>query len=746
MTQRLILLFTLVLLSLCVIHSCKDLNKNTEEKKTEPTLINEYLGSSSCASCHSQEHKDWLFSDHNKAMQTVSDSSVLGDFSGIKFSSDGVQSHFSKQEQYYIINTEGADGTNRDFQVKYVFGYFPLQQYLIESEGGRLQSARQSWNSRDKKWFHQYPGQRINSKDWLHWTGNSQNWNTMCASCHSTNFKKNYDFESDTYASTFSEINVACESCHGAGGQHLAYIESEDYKQGKRITNSGLQYAKDKNNRLQLNTCAPCHARKTDIGAEAAGSSELLDHLIPELISNEHYFADGQINDEDYEYGSFAQSKMFHNKVKCSDCHNPHSGKLKKEGNNLCLSCHETKYDTETHHFHKGSGESTQCINCHMPQKTYMGNDHRRDHSFRIPRPDQSLVYKTPNTCNTCHSKQSAKWASEAITKWYGPKRAYHFSDDLLPGSLLNEKSKIHLIKLAGDTSQPEIARATAIQYLSKVQDQESGDALLKYSRDEKALIRYHAFRGLENFPVEVWAHAASHGLKDKVLAVRIATADLYHLAGELHVPSSAKNAYTAANAENKAYLRYQRDFSLGNVMMADYHLQEADNKNAIVHYLRGLKKDSLMNYARLNLASAYNGLKLNNEALSTLKQAEVIDPINMNIQHNLALLYYEAGDFASSLTHFKKAVSSPSADPDVYYNYGLLLQQTGNKTQAETVFLQGHSLYPGSIKLNYVLCSFYLKEGNANKAKTYGSFLYQLDPENKAYIQLYHRLGLIKA
>jgi len=734
-----------LVLALCLIHSCTDPKKTEEEKTPEPKLVNEYLGASSCASCHSKEYQDWQHSDHYLAMQTVSDSSVLGDFNGTRFSSDGVQSLLSKHGEKYTINTEGPDGTNLDFEVKYIFGYFPLQQYLIEFEGGRLQSARQSWNSRDKKWFHQNAGQKIHPKDWLHWTGNGQNWNTMCASCHSTNFKKNYDFGTDTYASTFSEINVACESCHGAGGQHLAYVQSEDYKQGKRSAHSGLYYGKEKNNRLQLNTCAPCHARKTDIGTDAAGSSELLDHLIPELISNAHYFADGQIKDEDYEYGSFAQSKMFHNKVQCSDCHNPHSGKLKKEGNNLCLSCHESKYNTESHHFHKGSGESTQCINCHMPQKTYMGNDLRRDHSFRIPRPDQSLVYKTPNTCNTCHSKQSATWAAEAIKKWYGTKRNYHFSDDLLPGSLLNNQSKVHLQKLAGDTSQPEMARATAVYYLSNIQDQEIAETLLALSRDEKPLVRYHAFRAFENYPAELWVHAASHGLKDPVRAVRIATADLYHLVGEQQVPASAKNAYASANAENKMYLRYQRDFALGNVMMADFHLQEGDYKNAIMHYLRGLKKDSLMNYARLNLSTAYNSLKLNNEALSTLKQAELIDPKNTDVQHNLALLYYEAEDLASSLMHFKKALRTGHVSPDVYYNYGLLLQQTGDKPQAETIFLRGHTLYPGSVKLNFVLCSFYLKEGNVNKAKTYGRVLYQLDPENKAYIQLYHRLGLIK-
>ncbi len=732
-------------LLVCLANSCTEAEVPQTEKTSESSSEGKYLGSGNCATCHKKEYEEWLQSDHYLAMQNVSDSSVLGDFRNVQFASDGIKSRFSKQGKQFLIHTQGPDGSNRDFEVSYVFGYFPLQQYLIALPGGRFQATRQSWNSRDKKWFHQYPGQTIPPSDWLHWTGNSQNWNTMCASCHSTNYKKNYNFETDSYASTFSEINVACESCHGSGEKHLSYVQSEAYKNREPLAQAGLLYGKDKHNQRQLNSCAPCHARKSDISESAVSGSELLDRLIPELISNEHYFADGQIKDEDYEYGSFAQSKMFHKGIKCSDCHNPHSGRLKKQGNAMCLSCHESKYDSESHHFHQGAGESTKCINCHMPEKTYMGNDHRRDHSFRIPRPDQSMVYSTPNTCNACHNKQTAKWAAEAIVKWYGPKRDYHFSDDLLPGSLLNADSKSHLLKLAGDTSQAEIARASALYYLSNLQDEETAEVLLQHSRDEKPLVRYHAFRALENFPTVLWAHAATHGLSDQVRAVRIAAADLYHLAGEQLVPAVAKNAYAAANAENKAYLQYQRDFAIGNVMMGDYHLQETDYKGAIVHYLRGLKKDSLMNYARLNLSAAYNGLKLNNDALNTLKQAEKIDPNNTDVQHNLALLYYESGEPESSLVHFKKALATGKAGPDVYYNYGLLLQQSGSAAEAEHILLKGYTSFPVSGKLNYALSYLYLKNHNLSQARKYAYYLFKTEPNNTAYQALFKQLGLVK-
>ena len=417
---------------LCIlIEGCNLSNHPDTPESTE----NKYVGSSSCKSCHQEAYADWKLSDHYRAMQPAIDSSVLGDFNNTSYTADGVTNTFFKKEGRFYITTQGHDGLNHDYEVLYTFGFFPLQQYLIAFPGGRMQSARVSWDARDKKWFHQYAGQKVHYDDWLHWTGNSQNWNTMCASCHSTDLQKNYDFTTDTYNTTWKEINVSCESCHGPGSSHIEYVNSKQYQRGDRIKNSQLWYARDTIPQLQLNTCAACHARKSDVAADILHTDEILDDLIPQVINDEMYFADGQIKEEDYEYGSFAQSKMFHNNVRCTNCHNPHSGKLRLTGNNLCLQCHKPEYNTETHHFHKIDTEGAQCINCHMVSRTYMGIDHRRDHSFRVPRPDQSVKYGTPNACTNCHKDETTAWAAETVKKWYGPERKYHFSDDLVPGA-----------------------------------------------------------------------------------------------------------------------------------------------------------------------------------------------------------------------------------------------------------------------------------------------------------------------
>jgi len=726
-----------------VIGGCSTTTDQKQPASKATTQPNEYTGSAACQSCHQKEFNDWSVSDHYRAMQHAADSTVLGNFNNITYAADGVTSRFFRRDGKFFINTQGDDGRNHDYEVLYTFGFYPLQQYLVAFPGGRMQATRLSWDARDGRWFHQYPDQQIHHRDWLHWTGNAQNWNTMCASCHSTNLQKNYQVTSDTYATTWKDINVGCESCHGAGSKHIDFVESEDYKNGLAMKNAGLGYGIDPDPQLQINTCAPCHARKSDIAQTMLGTSEIMDDLIPQIISHEFYYADGQIREEDYEYGSFTQSKMFANQVRCSNCHNPHSGKLILQGNALCMSCHEPKYDTEAHHFHQVNTEASQCINCHMPTKTYMGNDVRRDHSFRIPRPDQSIVFETPNTCTGCHNKKSNTWAAETIKKWYGPNRAYHFSDDLLPGSQMNNKSEQHLLKLMADTLQPEIARATAVYYLAGIQSSESVKGLLSALHDDKPLVRYHALRGLKNFNPDWWIGEAISALSDKVRAVRIAAADLYHGLPPEAIPQKAQSAFQAANAENRKYLNYQTDFAVGNVMLADYQLQENDHLGAIANYIRGLKKDSLMNYARLNLSATYNMVGKNKDALKALTEAAAIDPGNPRIFYNLGLLQYELGDAEEAAKNFQKAINKGSVEVGVFYNYGLLLQQQGKNKEAEKILLNGYSINANALNINFALAVFYINQKQVGKARLYAENLQRLDPNNPDYVGLFKMVGL---
>jgi tetratricopeptide (TPR) repeat protein len=706
---------------------------------------NAYVGDQSCKSCHTTEHHQWKQSDHYMSMLPANDTTVKGDFNNVTFTADGVTSKFYKKGSKFIINTEGDDGKNHDFEVKYIFGYKPLQQYLVHFPGGRMQVPRLSWDVNKKKWFNQYAGQKVPSHDWLHWTGNSQNWNTMCASCHSTNLHKNYDTKTDTYKTSYSIINVSCESCHGAGEKHLGYVKSDDYKSGDKTTGSFLKLGKKSGQLEQINTCAPCHARASEISPRHIDSKEIMDNYIPQIPDTENFYADGQVDDEDYIYTSFLQSKMYDKGVKCSNCHNSHSTKLKHKGNQTCVQCHTpNKYDTPKHTFHPLGSKGASCINCHMPGKLYMGNDLRHDHSFRVPRPDLSVKYGTPNACSNCHTDQSNKTLADAVVKWYGPNRKHHFSDDLIPGSQLDAKSEAHLVRLINTKTTPAIIKATAAFYLGSITTSTSLNTLLTCLNHKDAQVRYRALRSLSNFPSNNWIDNVGPLLSDKVRAVRIGAADLFITIPKDQIPSQYTSTFDQAHIELRKYLRYQTDFSSGNIMLADYYLKIQDYSNAELFYLNGLKKDDQMNYALLNLSTLYNTVGKNDAALKMLQRALKNDANNERIYYNMALLYNELNDKPAAEKSFAKAVELKSQNPRVYYNYGLMLNASNNSKKAEAILQKGIAINPNTPDLYYALTFVYIQLGNTTKAQQTAFKLKQLDPNNPNYQELFKNLGVL--
>jgi hypothetical protein len=401
-----------------------------------------YVRRETCAQCHAGQAKAWDSSHHAHAMQNATEATVRGDFNDANFTYGDVTTKFYREDGKFMIRTDGPDGKLQDFEAKFTFGVAPLQQYLLELPGGRFQALAIAWDSRPKAdggqhWFHLYPNETIKAGDPLHWTGLQQNWNFECAECHSTNLRRNYDPIAGAYKTSFSEINVSCESCHGPGSHHAAWAHKEvgweDFNMNKGLTVSlderqDVSWALDtktgnstrsepRRTTREIETCGHCHARRGSLWADAALGTPIGDSYRVALLDDNLYFPDGQLRDEVYEYGSFLQSRMFHAGVSCSDCHEPHSLALRAPGNGVCLQCHATeKYQTATHHRHAPDSVGAQCTSCHMPTRTYMVVDPRRDHSIRIPRPDLSVSLGTPNACNGCHADKSLQWAADQIS------------------------------------------------------------------------------------------------------------------------------------------------------------------------------------------------------------------------------------------------------------------------------------------------------------------------------------------
>ncbi|HXV31252.1 MAG TPA: multiheme c-type cytochrome, partial [Sinorhizobium sp.] len=455
-----------------------------------------FVGSETCAGCHRAQAELWRGSQHQRAMAHATDTSVLGDFSDVSFGYHGVRSRFFRENGRFLVETDGADGKLAVFEIKYTFGVDPLQQYLIEFPDGRLQALSLAWDSRPKekggqRWFHLYPGEQIRHDDVLHWTKRNQNWNFMCAECHSTGVRKNYDAARDGFATSWAEISVGCEGCHGKGSAHVAWARDRQslWPFGRRDDpEKGLVVRFDERRdvtwsidaksgnarrsvapatlRKEVETCGLCHARRAGF-SEGWVPGQWLSHthLVSPLIRG-LYHADGQMRDEVYTYGSFKQSKMFAAGVTCSDCHEPHSAKQRQSGDNVCLQCHASqKYTSATHHQHETVAPPLSCASCHMPARTYMVVDPRHDHGFRIPRPDHSVKLGLPNACNACHADRSAEWAAATVEGWHGPRRkGFQNYAEAFHAAWANQANAGALLAaVASAPDAPAFARASAL-------------------------------------------------------------------------------------------------------------------------------------------------------------------------------------------------------------------------------------------------------------------------------------------
>ncbi|HEY4234715.1 MAG TPA: multiheme c-type cytochrome [Lacipirellulaceae bacterium] len=493
----------------------------------------QYVGRATCAECHQAQQQKWHGSHHDRAMELATDESVVGDFNDAKFERLGATTRFFRRDGKFFVNTEGPDGENADFEIKYTFGIDPLQQYMVEFPKGRVQVLRVSWDTQKKQWFEvtppDAPDEHLKPDDPLYWTNVAQNWNTTCAECHSTDLKKGYDPKTDTFHTTYAEIDVSCEECHGPGSAHVTLARSWRLLWDRNV-GYGLARLKSPDTNIEIEACAKCHSRRNTIHEGFRPGRPFLDYYEPQLLVAGLYHDDGQIQDEVYEYGSFLESKMYANNVRCSSCHDPHSLKPKFAGNQLCTQCHQpAKYDSVNHHHHLPDSAGALCVQCHMPTRNYMVIHARRDHSLRIPRPDLSVKLGTPNACNACHTKQeeTAQWAADAVKKWYGDKRPDdpHWAAAIQAGHRGLPEGDELLAEVFRRKATPAIVRATAISLLGQYPSDSAITIEQLGLTDSSPLVRMASARALGGKSTQQIISELGPRLSDPIRAVRLATA-----------------------------------------------------------------------------------------------------------------------------------------------------------------------------------------------------------------------------
>jgi len=706
----------------------------------------EYVRSTECRECHQQIYQQWSKSHHRHSMQHASEKTVLGDFNQATFRYHGEVSTFYKNKGHFFINTQNPQGKKHDYRVKYTFGVSPLQQYLIALPRGRLQAFTVAWDVQKKRWFHLHPDKKMAANKRFHWSKQFYNWNSNCAECHSTDLKKNYNRESKSYDTKWAEINVACQACHGPGKNHVQWAQRRLAGNRSKIKNKGLLPQADTiSSNRKIEQCASCHSRRHPVSPNDKFGERFHDHFMPALLRPDLYFPDGQIKDEVYVYGSFLQSKMYRAGVSCMDCHNPHSLKLRIAGNGLCTQCHNNKpvkrfsslliktYNSATHTHHKPGTPGSQCVNCHMPERVYMQIDHRRDHSFRIPRPDLSLKIGVPNACNQCHNKQSATWAAAAIEKWFGKKHhPKHFAEVFAEAATGRENVEAGLIEMSHDKQQADIVRATAIDFLARYPGPKSVRTRIDALASNHILIRESALRSLAHLPIQARISVFLRYLSDPVRAVRVEAANGLAAVPPKSLPLAYRKAWRLAIKEYTNLLLSNADRPSGNLNLGNLYQMQRQPARAIKAYRSSIDLDKHFYPAYLNLATLLNTIGRNNEAEKVLREGIRQNPKQGELYYSLGLLLAEEKKPNQAVRLLARAATLIPHHARVQYNYALALQGIGDDKKAVAVLNAIHNKNPGDPDTLYALSRSYIKLKNWAMALNYAKKLSVLYPHSR--------------
>ncbi len=735
------------------------------------TLAGGYAGSAACAACHRATYDAWTGSQHARAMQPVNASTVQGDFRNAKYTYAGITSTFFTKDGRYYVRTDGADGKLADFEILYTFGVAPLQQYLIAQPGGRLQALSVAWDTRPKaaggqRWFHLYPKQDIKAGDPMHWTGIGQNWKFMCAECHATNLRKAFAADRKEYRTTWAEMGVGCEACHGPGAAHVAWAQAKRDGKPTNVAGNGLVTALDERRNVtwnavaatgnaqrstprtssrEIEVCARCHARTARISDDEVHGKPLADTHRVALLEEGLYYDDGQMRDEVYNWGSFVQSRMHAMGVTCSDCHDPHTQALRAPGNAVCAQCHApAKYDAVVHTHHRSGSAGAACTACHMPTTTYMVVDPRHDHSLRVPRPDLAAKAGAPNACANCHADKPAAWTIAAFTKWWGtPARppTQGFGEALRAGTTGAPGARDALRALGDEKAQPTLVRASALERLGRWLTPTALRSVTNALNDPDPVVRLAAVSALGGVDAATRARYLPRMLNDPVRSVRIEAAR--ELAGEpeARLTPAEREAFAKALDEYIATQTYLADRPEGQLSLGNLRAARGDSAGALTALRAALALDPTSVEARVNLADLERALGHEAEAQAILREGIARVPKAAPLHYALGLSLVRQKDTPAALRELALAAKLAPTEARYGYVYAVALNDSGKPQEAVKVLRGVLAQHPYDRDVLAALAQFTAASDRA-AAQGYAKTLVTLDPENSGYARLAASLG----
>ncbi len=643
------------------------------------------LSPQGCAECHAEIVAEWENSHHalaNRLVDFPRDSAAFQQRQNLSLGERNVST--SIRGQSLVFKENGKNSIEVAAPVG-VIGYDPLIQYLIPTGNGKLQTYTLSYEPTTKEWFYVFEDDVRLPGEWGHWSGQGMNWNANCGYCHMTDYHKNLDQDPSrpiAYESQWLYQGISCAQCHNGLEEH---VKSPD---APEVVSLNAQ------SKVQIeHSCATCHARRQELTVEAFRPGDSFhDHYgLSAVDQGDLYHPDGQVNNENFVYTSMQLNKMGHAGISCMDCHNPHTAALSlpADNNALCMKCHTTGDNGATlidpikHSRHQPGSEGARCIECHMPDNTFMARDDRRDHIFSIPDPQLSAEIGSPDTCTACHTDQNMKWAGEWVETWW-PDHA---------------TKRVHVRERARAIQSFRDGSASDYKELLRLAQKE--EILLWKASLTGMLTPWSQWKEVETYLRQMLAHTDPHIrsaavralarhpqrqallaplLQDEFRVVRIQAAQLIGPAPEYR-------------EEYETFHRFSSDRPNNALMLADYFSADPEQQKQWIRRSISLEPTNDVIYGDGAVLLA-RGADVDG-AKALLLEGIAMAPQSASLRYSLALIEAEQQNYSAAINWMQQSVRLDPQQPRAWYNLSILLRRQGDLKGARAAAEKAYELSP---------------------------------------------------
>jgi len=708
----------------------------------------DFVGSNACAGCHQSIYKKWTSSTHGNAGGDIELAKVIGDFDGIpRKYKDAVVTPFRKDGGYYFrLETEFLP--TQEYKVSAVVGGGFMtgggtQTYFTEFSDGTIRFLPFDFHKESGQWF----GETGGKEGWLPISEDREIDKILevfptralgfhsdkrnCQECHGSQIEVKYQANAGTNTQ-YKSLTINCESCHGAGREHISKVSLPDWKGKPDIGMVALEtLTKDES----LNVCFRCHALKDPLNTGFLPGKDLEDHyaLKYPIHGGTPYLNDGRVKDFGYQQNHLASDCYINGSMTCVDCHDPHSQTYRNVNfqqisnrfdDNQCTSCHVSKsLNPIQHTFHEENSPGSKCVACHMPYLQHKGTGNtlrfaRSDHTIPIPRPEYDASIEIENACVQCHTDKTINELQLITEKWYGKIKPHNrlvtALDDVHPAM----DRKIAAEKLLNPSTGNKIAQMAAISRFTNLFLVPDSDL------DPEIIEDIKAFTFSIDYDVKSLALASLHLANDQNIETHNFLVDQLD---NMDSTDAGKIRDRWAHAMPFYSMKYEN---------------QGDYQNAIDINLKALeiKPDNIP--ILLNVARLHEGTGRRTEAITYYTKVLQIDPNNVLGWLNLGNTMMAQGDFVKAVSFYKKTIELDPWNYFAYFNLGKYYFQSGDYKLSIDSYKKALEIYPSLAYVYIHLASTYIKTKELDKALQAVKTGLWLDPNDPQAKQILNQLG----